>query len=196
MEPSARREQILVSAMRLFEKQAYDQVSTADIATAAGIGRPLVHHYFGTKRELYLEVVRRLAYIPPIAAASVQGETLDERIVASIDRWLEVAWRHRNMWLSTITLDGGADREITTIVRQADDLAADRILAALQLQGSGPEFGRLRAHVLAYGGLARTASRMWLHEESLNREDVRQLLVATLRTILHEVVDAEPFRSG
>ena len=62
MDGYERREQIITCAMRLFEK-GYSEVSIGDIADAAGIARPLIHHYFGTKRDLYLEVVRRLSHI-------------------------------------------------------------------------------------------------------------------------------------
>ena len=37
----------------------------ADVAREAGVTRGLLHHYFGTKRELYLEVVRCMVTPPP-----------------------------------------------------------------------------------------------------------------------------------
>lgn len=55
-----RRAQILDCARRLFSERQYDAVSTIEVAREAGVTRGLLHHYFGTKRELYLEVVRTL----------------------------------------------------------------------------------------------------------------------------------------
>ena len=69
--PQERREQILASAIRLFEERPHTSVSTAEIAAAAGVARPLIHHYFGTRRDLYIEVLRRLYFIPPIEPAEL-----------------------------------------------------------------------------------------------------------------------------
>lgn len=179
--------------MQLFENQSYNEVSTSDIARAAGVGRPLINHYFGTKRELYLEVVRRFSYIPEMAVIGLQDGTLDERIDASIDRWLSVAERHRNLWLTTVTASGGFDQELARIQRDADEVAVERVLAAIGLDGPGLGSARLRTLLLAYGGMARVASRLWLFDAALSRADVHVLLSKTLRTIVRDV---EPTAAG
>lgn len=184
MDATERREQILGAAMRLFEQSTYNEVSIADIAGAAEVARPLIHHYFGTKRDLYLEVVRRLSYVPPIAVKGVSAGTLAERVDASITRWLTVAWRHRNMWVSTIAMQA-PDREVAQILQQADDIAADRMIEALGL--SDTNLPKLRAMVLAYGALAKAASRQWLVDQTLTREEVHALLTGTLLTIVRDV---------
>ncbi|ASR01199.1 TetR/AcrR family transcriptional regulator [Gordonia rubripertincta] len=189
MSATDRREQILSCAMKLFEKRPYSEVSTSDIADEAGIRRPLIHHYFGTKRELYLEVVRRLSYVPAVAVAGVRGDTLDERIDSSIARWLDVAWRHRNLWVSTITLESaGADTEVAQILREADKIAADRMLEAIGLKDGSAQSEKLHTILLAYGALAKSASRLWLVDSAMTRAEVQALLTATLRAIVRDVV--------
>ena len=64
MDPDERRGQIVLVAARLFGERPYSEVSITDIAGEAGIARGLLHHYFGSKRELYLEVVRMAARAP------------------------------------------------------------------------------------------------------------------------------------
>jgi AcrR family transcriptional regulator len=64
LEPDERREQILRCAIRLFGERPYANVSTTEITAEAGVARGLVNHYFGTKRELYLVVVRRMRAFP------------------------------------------------------------------------------------------------------------------------------------
>src|SRR5579884_1053591 len=59
-----RRRQILECARRLFSERPYASVSTTEIAREAGVARGLLHHYFGSKRDLYLEVVRTLMRVP------------------------------------------------------------------------------------------------------------------------------------
>ncbi|OZC63663.1 hypothetical protein CH306_25910 [Rhodococcus sp. 15-725-2-2b] len=187
MDGYERREQIISVAMRLFEK-GFSEVSIGEIADAAGVGRPLIHHYFGTKRDLYLEVVRRLSHIPAVVPAGIRGDSLDDRIEASIARYLTVAWRHRNIWVSTIAIDSGSSSDdVGRIMREADQLAVSRMLDALAIRGDGPKEQKLAVHMLAYGALAKLASRLWLKEQSLTRDEVQLLLTSTLRTIVVDV---------
>ena len=77
-----------------------------DVAAAAGVTRGLLHHYFGTKRDLHLELMRdMLRAIPVPVPEFVQGATPDQRMAESVDRWLDAIWRNRRMWLATL---GGA----------------------------------------------------------------------------------------
>jgi AcrR family transcriptional regulator len=191
MGPAERREQILSVAARHFEERSYSEVSTNAIAEDAGVGRPLIHYYFGTKRELYLEVVRRFAMVPPdVPAAAVRGiaeGALEERIQASIDYWLSVTSRHRSMWTSTISIEAPTrDREIERILEQADEVAADRMLEALGL-AAHPHRKRLHAMFLAFGGLARAAGRQWLVRDTLTRDEVTVLLSQSLLTIIRDI---------
>jgi AcrR family transcriptional regulator len=191
MVPAARREQILSVAARHFEEHSYSEVSTNSIAKDAGVGRPLIHYYFGTKRELYLEVVRRYAMVPPdVPAAAVRGiaeDALEERIHASIDYWLSVTSRHRSIWTSTISIEAPTwDREIERILEQADEIAADRMLEALGL-AAHPHRKRLHAMLLAFGGLARAAGRQWLVRDTLTRDEVTVLLSQSLLMIIRDI---------
>ena len=51
------RQAVLDGARRLFAERGYDGASVRDIAVAAGVDPALVHHYFGTKQELFLSVL-------------------------------------------------------------------------------------------------------------------------------------------
>lgn len=52
-----RRSAILTAAEAAFGAAPYDQVSLAGIAEVAGASEALVHRYFATKSELYVEIV-------------------------------------------------------------------------------------------------------------------------------------------
>ena len=51
------RDAVLDAARRLFAEHGYDGASVRDVASTAGVDPALVHHYFGTKQRLFLEVV-------------------------------------------------------------------------------------------------------------------------------------------
>jgi AcrR family transcriptional regulator len=89
LEHDERRAQILTCARRLFSERHFGAVSAADIARAAGVARGLLHHYFGSKRELYLEVVRSMVRMPlqPVPG-ELEGRDPEEVLDEGVDRWL------------------------------------------------------------------------------------------------------------
>lgn len=190
MSADERREQILACATRLFEERPHHEVSTTEIAEAAGVARPLVHHYFGTRRNLYLEVLRRLYFIPPIVPGDLEGVTLEEKVSALLARWLEGVSRHRNTWLATMRVGGpGSDPEVARIMQEADELVVGRLIQALGLD-QAPGQKRLRALLVGYAGLAKASTRQWLVTGALSQADVHHLLVETLLTVLCKVHQA------
>src|SRR5438067_826060 len=58
LDAEARASQLVQVAKALFAKRAYDEVKVEEIAAAAGVSEGLVYHYFATKRELYVAVIR------------------------------------------------------------------------------------------------------------------------------------------
>src|SRR4249920_2259467 len=54
-----RREEILVVAMEEFGEHGLHGTSTDKVARKAGVSQPYLFRLFGTKKELYLESVRR-----------------------------------------------------------------------------------------------------------------------------------------
>jgi AcrR family transcriptional regulator len=179
LERDERREQILACARRLFSQRSYATVSTAEIAADAGVARGLLHHYFGTKRDLYLEVVRELVRTPanPIPQPH-EGRSLETVISESVERWLDMLERNKGTWLAAIGAQGlGSDPEVEAILDDAREQAAARLIAALGGKPAKAEAERLRAVVRSYGGMAEAASVEWLGRGRLTRSEIHALLV-------------------
>ena len=130
-----RRRQILEVARRLFSERNYATVSTSQIAREAGVARGLLHHYFGTKRDLYLEVVRDVVRMPsnpvPLQAP---GRGLEHIIAESVDRWLTMLERNTRHLAGRRSRRAGSGRdpELEAILEEAREQAADRLIEALQ----------------------------------------------------------------
>lgn len=58
-DPEATRAAILEAAERLFVAHGFAAVSLSEIAKDSGVTKSLIHHYFGSKEELYREVHRQ-----------------------------------------------------------------------------------------------------------------------------------------
>ncbi|GAA0496649.1 TetR family transcriptional regulator [Paractinoplanes deccanensis] len=183
--PDARREQILAVAVRLFGERGYAEVSTTDVAREAGVARGLINHYFGTKKELYLEVIRVMLTVPPVALASLPPGDLPTRADAIVGWFLDVVSRHSRSWLAAITAGGMAgDAEVDRAIDSAVDAAADAVLTAVGITTSTPA---MHAMARSYVGLATSTAREWLQRGVLTRAQVHRLLTATLLTMVTQV---------
>jgi TetR/AcrR family transcriptional regulator len=54
---------IIDAALTCFGANGYKKASISDIATAAGVSKALIFHYFGTKKALYLYLIDLCTYI-------------------------------------------------------------------------------------------------------------------------------------
>lgn len=192
MDGLARREQILGVAVQLFEQRSFAEVSTGDIAEAAGVARPLIHHYFGTKRELYLEAVRRIAYLPPFAFRGLPPpESVEVTAQAVVDYWISVVTRHSRLWLATINLADRSDEDVARIVGASDEETARRVIDCFDLDLSADQHARMLALLLAYAAMVKEISRQWLVAKEIEVADVRATLTTMLIGIANHVASSE-----
>ncbi len=85
------RERILTNARELFARNGIDKTSIRTIAAAAGVDSALVHHYFGTKQQLFAAAIR-MPIDPTVVIARMRetpltdlGHTLPATLVALWD---------------------------------------------------------------------------------------------------------------
>lgn len=191
LEPDARRAELLGAARRQFGARGYGAVSLTDIAAEAGVARALVSHYFGSKRQLYLEVVRQMMVVPATVFETLPPVTAEERLAICVDRWLDVVERNRDMWLSAIGLEAvGNDPEIDRIMLEADEIATDGILEAALMADAVDGRQKLRAMVRSHSGMLKAASREWLVRGTLSRGDLHLMLTRTVLHLVHTVFPA------
>jgi AcrR family transcriptional regulator len=63
------RDAVIAAARRAFAEAGYDRATIRGIAIAAGVDPALIAHYFGSKEELFREVMK----LPPGAADAIAG---------------------------------------------------------------------------------------------------------------------------
>ncbi|MEP6981901.1 MAG: TetR family transcriptional regulator [Nakamurella sp.] len=122
-----RRAAILTAAQAAFATAPYDQVSLAGIATTAGASEALVHRYFATKSELYVEIVEHAAAELEerwrAAAAAAGGPSADgwTRVALAIDAYLDFVAVSGAGWASPLRApDAGFSpaRQVRTEARE------------------------------------------------------------------------------
>jgi AcrR family transcriptional regulator len=140
------REAILVAARDTFAERGYDAASIRTIAAAAEVDPALVHHYFGTKDQLFLAAMR--APIDPstlVPAALVGGlDGVGERLV----RHLLTVWDSPAGGAAAAFVRSAVSNEL--IARMMRDFIVNRILRrVLKDLPLDPAEGPMRTNLVA-----------------------------------------------
>src|SRR3546814_9673288 len=102
-----------------------------ELASAAGVARGLLHHYFGSKRDLYLEVVRGIVRVPTLPLPEDDLAAGERTWDASVDGWMDLIEANAELWLTIVGAGGtGRDPELDQILDEARELTALRVLQA------------------------------------------------------------------
>jgi AcrR family transcriptional regulator len=174
----ARREQLVALGGEIFSERPFDEVSIDDIAAAAGISKGLLYHYFPSKRDFYVAVVRQAATeMQAVTETSPELEPL-ERLSAGLDHYLEYVETHARGFATVLRAGIGSDPEVAAIVEDVRAAMAGRILEDLPLGAPAPP--GVRIAVRGWVGFAEAASLEWLERGELSRDELRELLVRAL----------------
>jgi AcrR family transcriptional regulator len=180
--PDARRRAIVHAARALFAAKPYGDVTTADVAQAAGVARSLVHHYFGGIGGVFLAVVTDGAAALADVRTAGPETPLDERLAHNIAAALDVVAANRETWLAVAAHGPAApDPEIRAIAELAVTRSVERALAvnADVLQDTPATRLALRA----FHAFSTEATFAWVTGQA-TREEVEALLVTTLRDVV------------
>lgn len=183
-----RHAQILSAARRLFCSRPYSEVSMSDLAEAAGVTRGLLHHYFGSKRDLYLAVVRQLIKIPAMPLPDARGLERESVWDQSVDGWMHLIEANRDLWLTAVGAGGvGRDPELSQILDEGREATAQRCLEALGISRADTT-EEMRSVVRAYGGMVEEVTREWLERGRLTRAQARVLLRGALPLMIEQLL--------
>lgn len=190
-----RRERILDAAARHFADQPYERVSTVAIAQDADVNRGWIYHEFGSKRDLYLAVLRRTVRtpsLPPLAAQGGDPEHLEQAIGQVIANWLDEVDAHRSSYLLMYQIHSGSrsDPVIRGILR---DLHLETVENALRafVPDTAEASPAARAMIAAFGEVSWHLLWEWLESGRLDRSQVELILtrsIVTLFDLLAEVL--------
>jgi AcrR family transcriptional regulator len=182
----ARRRQIIAVARPLFAERPYSEVSTTEIAEAAGVTHGLLTYHFGSKRNLYLAVLRSTISVPK-APVPIIGTDLD--VDSALDEmtewWLTQLEQNREMWLAVLGARGmGRDPEVEALIDDVEERARADLVAYLSALDPAQAPRELWAVVVAWQGLAEAVGVDWLRRGRINRNQAKVLVLESLRRLL------------
>lgn len=103
-----RRELILEAAGRLFGEGGFEGTRLDDVASAAGVTKPVLYRHFDSKRDLYLTLLaRHRDDLPTLAAAMREQGSEAQRLGEVLDLWLAYVETHSYAWRMLFRDTGG-----------------------------------------------------------------------------------------
>jgi AcrR family transcriptional regulator len=171
-----RRRQLLERATALFATHGYDELSMAKLAREAGISKPLLYHYFPSKRDLFEAALGQAAeeHLQRIAT----DDTLPPaaQLDAAVDAYL--GWIEENTGAYEKLLRSAGIPEVRELIDRVREETASRILSGIVPDAPPPP--KVRAAVRAWLWYMDGVCLDWVREDDLTRSDVKGLLLGTL----------------
>ncbi|AXG77487.1 TetR/AcrR family transcriptional regulator [Streptomyces paludis] len=172
-----RKQQLIGVALELFSHRSPDDVSIDEIASAAGISRPLVYHYFPGKQSLYEAALRRAA--DKLAASFVEPREgpLGARLLRVTGRFFDFVDDH-GPGFSALMRGGpaGGSSTANAMVDEVRQAAYGQLLWHLDVDPAGPP-ARLELVVRSWVSLAETTALLWLDGRRIPRRELELQLV-------------------
>jgi AcrR family transcriptional regulator len=176
---SGTREAILDAARRAFAEQGYQQATIRGVAELAGVDPALVHHYFGTKQDLFVAAVE--LPINPIeqlmAVLADEPDRIGQRIV---EVFLSI-WDHaadRSPLLALIRSAVGDDRAAAML----REFITEEVLGQLARRLGSPD-ARLRATLVGSQLIGLAMARYIVRVEPLASTPAAELAAAVGPTV-------------
>jgi AcrR family transcriptional regulator len=193
-----RREQLVRLGLELLGRTPHDQVSIGAIARAAGISKGLLYHYFPTKSDFVVAVLRQSRdelerRMAPDFSVSM---SVSERLDASLDAFLGFAEERAAGFLAVSRARGGEDAAIRDVLLDGRRRRVDAMVQfAAALAGSPREeleSPALEAAIEGWLWACEGVVVRWLADEDLSRVEVGHLLRHSLLAALGSVAGIDP----
>lgn len=179
MSPDERRAQLIDLGARMLAERPLEQISVEDIADRAGVSRGLLFHYFASKSEFHLAIVRHsseqmLARTEPPAV----GDPIS--ILRSVlAGYVDYVSENRTTYVSLLRGTASGNPRMREVFEQTRDVMAERTLAQLPKIGLTPT-PRVELAVRGWIAFVEEATISWLRSPAVERAELIELTVQAL----------------
>ena len=117
MHPEDTKRKILAASAQLFGELGFDATSTRDIAVHSGVNKALIHYHFGTKDELFAELLAGYydRLVQELAAAVGQHVRPEQQVQDFVDAYADFLARNRT-FCSIVQREVASGRHVEKIV--------------------------------------------------------------------------------
>lgn len=183
LSPAARRAQLIELGVQLLATRSLEELSIEDLADQAGVSRGLLFHYFTSKHDFHLAVVRALATEMLERTAPDLSLPPLEALHASLSAYIDFVSENRDGYVSLLRGSTSGDAAMRQVLDETRNEMTDRTLAQTPALGipAGP---RTRLTVRGWIAFTEEAVINWLADEQLSREELVGLVSDALPALL------------
>lgn len=165
---------MLRAAGDTFAARGFHAASMDDVARAAGISKPMLYNYFGSKERLYAAYVRSSAQtlVQSVRDAAPPGAPVEDRLRGGLRAFLTYAEQHRAGW--TVLHNEAA--------AQGDPLATEVTNLRRRLTGMLTRIFDDEGFAHAFAGASESLVSWWLAQPERPKEEAVELLMSIARS--------------
>jgi AcrR family transcriptional regulator len=178
---SVREPLILKVAGKAFASDGYERASMDRIADRAGVSKPMLYAYFGSKEGLYVAYIEGTGreLVQRLLAADQAEAPHPVRLRALISEFLAFVEEHRDGW-TVLFHEVNASRPLVDLVAQLRSQLAAEIAGMLEAgtsswAGLAPPASDGVAHAIV--GAGESLANWWLEHPAVPREQVTDWFV-------------------
>ncbi|KUN78815.1 TetR/AcrR family transcriptional regulator [Streptomyces griseoruber] len=174
------RDRILAAAREEFSERGYEKTSVRGIAKAAGVDSALVHHYFGTKEQIF-EAAIEVAFAPAFEAPTAIAEGPLDGVGERMARFVLGVWENpaTRAPLLAIVRSAVSNDTAAAVFRR---LVVSQVLRRVAAQVDLPD-AELRAELAAAQLVGCAMLRYVIKVEPLASADV-ELIIARVAPVV------------
>ncbi|MCD2108948.1 TetR/AcrR family transcriptional regulator [Rhodococcus erythropolis] len=193
LDPAQRRAQLIDLGARMLAERPLEQISVEDIADQAGVSRGLLFHYFASKSEFHLAIVRHSS--EQMLQRTEPSESDDPMLTlrSVLASYVDYVTENRNTYVSLLRGTASGDPQMREVFEHTRDIMAKRTLDQL------PKIGLTRTPqvelaVRGWIAFVEEATISWLRAPAITREELIDLTVQSLPALALAAVgfDAGP----
>jgi AcrR family transcriptional regulator len=179
LDPAERRDQLVELGVKMLSATGLDQISIEDIAKKAGISRGLLFHYFASKREFELAIVKRSSdHIIEHLMPNTDLEPL-EMLRDVMDRYVGYVVENKGGYVSMLRGRSSGDPAMRAIVDKNRDVLVSMLLDHVPFP---PEniTPRMLLAARAWIAFVEESTISWLNQPTIARDELVDLNVTSL----------------
>src|SRR5580704_14040742 len=118
-----RRRQLLDVALDVFASRGYHESSMDDVAEAAGVTKPVLYQHFGSKRDLYLEILRDVGskLMEAVVQATMTADSPRQQVEAGFGAYFTFVGEHVNAFRLLFASGRQADDDFVAVTERVEE---------------------------------------------------------------------------
>jgi AcrR family transcriptional regulator len=180
----ARRAQLIELGVRMLAGRRFDELSTDDLAAAAGISSGLLFHYFPTKHDFHVAVARAAA--SDLVARVRPDPRADPatQLRGSLEAYLGHLAEHHGAYVALVRgAAAGVDPELGAVYEDTRAVFTGWLIAILEAL-RGPVTPALALAVRGWQAFVEEIVLVWMEGSELSRAELLDLLEQSFPRLL------------